>query len=225
MREVASIWSIYLGTIDSSDNLLRAPWWTGEDEACEKTVLRLYCIPFFLMQKWYISFLPVALYSYFFIYGVRLRLWTAATNGHTVHPPDNMSLKSDGGMILTGKNRRNRRKTCPSATLSTINPHGLTRAWTWARAVRGRRLTAWAMAQLKPGVLKNFLTESKIRNRLSARGRQGKFIETSWFFVERPRSIVILQSFNICFSFCCWDSHSSLQVLISETQNSYWRSS
>jgi hypothetical protein len=41
-----------------------------------------------------------------------------------------------------------RRKTCPSATLSTIN---LT--WTWpgiepeASVVRGRRLTAWAMAR------------------------------------------------------------------------------
>jgi hypothetical protein len=33
-----------------------------------------------------------------------------------------MSSESDGGMILTGKNRRTRRKTCPSATLSTINP-------------------------------------------------------------------------------------------------------
>jgi hypothetical protein len=33
-----------------------------------------------------------------------------------------MSLESDGGMILTGGNRRTRRKTCPSATLSTTNP-------------------------------------------------------------------------------------------------------
>jgi hypothetical protein len=33
-----------------------------------------------------------------------------------------MSLESDGGMILTGKHRRTRRKTCPSATLSTTNP-------------------------------------------------------------------------------------------------------
>jgi hypothetical protein len=33
-----------------------------------------------------------------------------------------MSLGSDDGMILTGKNRRTRRKTCPSATLSTTNP-------------------------------------------------------------------------------------------------------
>jgi hypothetical protein len=33
-----------------------------------------------------------------------------------------MSLESDGGMILTGENRRTRRKTCPSATLSITNP-------------------------------------------------------------------------------------------------------
>jgi hypothetical protein len=33
-----------------------------------------------------------------------------------------MSMKSDGGMILTGENRRTRRKTCPSATLSTNDP-------------------------------------------------------------------------------------------------------
>jgi hypothetical protein len=37
-------------------------------------------------------------------------------------PPDDMSLESDGGIILTGENRRTRRKTCPSATLSTTNP-------------------------------------------------------------------------------------------------------
>jgi hypothetical protein len=33
-----------------------------------------------------------------------------------------MSLESDGGMILTGENRRTRRETCPSATLPTTNP-------------------------------------------------------------------------------------------------------
>jgi hypothetical protein len=41
---------------------------------------------------------------------------------HITHSPDGMSLESDGGMILTGENRRTRRKTCPSATLSTTNP-------------------------------------------------------------------------------------------------------
>jgi hypothetical protein len=53
---------------------------------------------------------------------LRLRLWTAATKGHIVHPPYDMSTENDGGMILTGENRRTRRKTCPSATLSTTNP-------------------------------------------------------------------------------------------------------
>jgi hypothetical protein len=33
-----------------------------------------------------------------------------------------MSLERDGGMILTGENRRTGTKTCPSATLSTKNP-------------------------------------------------------------------------------------------------------
>jgi hypothetical protein len=33
-----------------------------------------------------------------------------------------MSMENDGGMILTGENQRTRRKTCPSATLSTTNP-------------------------------------------------------------------------------------------------------
>jgi hypothetical protein len=33
-----------------------------------------------------------------------------------------MGMENDGGMILTGENRRTRRKTCPSATLTTRNP-------------------------------------------------------------------------------------------------------
>jgi hypothetical protein len=33
-----------------------------------------------------------------------------------------MSMESHGGMTLTGENRRTRRKTRPSATLSTTNP-------------------------------------------------------------------------------------------------------
>jgi hypothetical protein len=50
-------------------------------------------------------------------------------------------------MKLTGENRSTRRKTCPSATLSTTNP-------TWADPGskpglrgEGRRLTTWAMAR------------------------------------------------------------------------------
>jgi hypothetical protein len=32
-------------------------------------------------------------------YGVRPRLWTAAINGHNVHPPHDTSLESDGETI------------------------------------------------------------------------------------------------------------------------------
>jgi hypothetical protein len=45
-------------------------------------------------------------------------------NGPVVHPPDDMSMVSHGGKVLTGENRITWRKTCPSTT-STINP-------TWA---------------------------------------------------------------------------------------------
>jgi hypothetical protein len=33
-----------------------------------------------------------------------------------------MSVESHGGMILRGESQRTQRGTCPSATLSTINP-------------------------------------------------------------------------------------------------------
>jgi hypothetical protein len=42
--------------------------------------------------------------------------------------------------------------TCPSATLFTQILHGMTQDWTRASAVRGRRLTAWAMARPKGGL-------------------------------------------------------------------------
>jgi hypothetical protein len=41
-----------------------------------------------------------------------------------------------GRMILTGENRRTRRKTCPSTTFSTINSTGFTWSRTQAAAVR-----------------------------------------------------------------------------------------
>jgi hypothetical protein len=31
-------------------------------------------------------------------------------------------MENDGGMIMTGENRRTRRNTCPNATLSSTNP-------------------------------------------------------------------------------------------------------
>jgi hypothetical protein len=48
-----------------------------------------------------------------------------------------MSMKNDGGIIMTGENRRTQRKTCRSAILSTTNP-----TWTEPGAnpgIRGER--------------------------------------------------------------------------------------
>jgi hypothetical protein len=41
---------------------------------------------------------------------------------HITYSPHDISLESDGGVIMTGENRRTQRKSCPSATLSTTNP-------------------------------------------------------------------------------------------------------
>jgi hypothetical protein len=46
-----------------------------------------------------------------------------------------------GGIIFTAESWRTLRKTCPSATLSTTNPTGLTRAQTRDAAVRGQLLS------------------------------------------------------------------------------------
>jgi hypothetical protein len=54
--------------------------------------------------------------------GVRLCLWTAATNGPTVHPQDYIWVWSHGRMILTRETWRTWKEICPSAILSTTNP-------------------------------------------------------------------------------------------------------
>jgi hypothetical protein len=60
---------------------------------------------------------PLYIHTYMFIY-----LNYNHQCAYCSPPDDNMSMESDGGMILTGENRRTRKKTCPSATLSTTNP-------------------------------------------------------------------------------------------------------
>jgi hypothetical protein len=67
-------------------------------------------------------------------------LWPC--NSPVVHPPDDIWVWSPGGMILTEENWRTRRRTYPSAALSTINP-------TWnvlgLSAVRAQQITTRAM--------------------------------------------------------------------------------
>jgi hypothetical protein len=60
-----------------------------------------------------------------------------------------MSIENDGGMILTGKNRRTRRETCRSATLSTTN-----RTWIEPGANPGLRRKTPATNHLSHGMAK-----------------------------------------------------------------------
>jgi hypothetical protein len=60
-----------------------------------------------------------------------------------VHLPEYMSMEGHNGMILTGE-----ANPVPMLLFQPRTPHGITRRWTVATAVRGRRPTAWAMARL-----------------------------------------------------------------------------
>jgi hypothetical protein len=64
-----------------------------------------------------------------------------------------MSIKSHGGMILTGKTEEHREKPVPVPRCPPQIPHGLTHVWTQASTVRGWQLTAWPMVQAYISVL------------------------------------------------------------------------
>jgi hypothetical protein len=74
------------------------------------------------------------------VMGLRLGLWTATTSRHSVHPADEVSSESDVGMIYWQE------KPVPVPLCPPQIPRGLTRARTRDSAVRGPRLTAWAIA-------------------------------------------------------------------------------
>jgi len=59
------------------------------------------------------------------------------------------NVESNGGMILTGENVRTRRKSCPSAILSTTNPTWTDRVWTRAFVLHQRRSLPWVCVLLK----------------------------------------------------------------------------
>jgi hypothetical protein len=80
--------------------------------------------------------------------GVRWCLWTAVTNRPIVHPPRDISVWSS---IMAWhwkiKAEEPGDKPVPRLLCPQQISHGLTRAWTLESAVRGRWLTAWAMAR------------------------------------------------------------------------------
>jgi hypothetical protein len=59
----------------------------------------------------------------------------------------NISVESNSGMILTGKNLESQKKAMPVSLHPPQIPHGLIRARTSSSAVSGRRLTVWTMGR------------------------------------------------------------------------------
>jgi hypothetical protein len=70
----------------------------------------------------------------------------AAVQRHSLIPSKSI-MESQGGVIVTGESRRTRRKPVPVPQCPPQIPHGPTQARILASAVRGRQLSAWAMAR------------------------------------------------------------------------------
>jgi hypothetical protein len=87
----------------------------------------------------YLQIIP-DLHQLFFICGLRPRLWTAATNGHIIHPPDDEFEEPQWNDIDRGKqkNSENNLSQCHFIHLKSWIDSG-------ANPMKGRRLTAWAM--------------------------------------------------------------------------------
>jgi hypothetical protein len=81
---------------------------------------------------------------------VRLRLWTAVTNGHIVHPADDTRVsRATVELYWQGKTEEIGEKPVPVPLHPPQITHGLTRARTQASAVRGRRVTRCAHTSFK----------------------------------------------------------------------------
>jgi len=104
-------------------------------------------------------------------------------NRPLVQPHIVVYMESHGGMILTGENRKTRRETCPSATLSTTNP-----TWTDPGANPGLSGERPATNRLSHGMAKLFISHTLIRNN-----------ETRHINIQQAREKPFLQSYVITF--------------------------
>jgi hypothetical protein len=120
------------------------------------------------------------------------------------------SVQSHGGVLLTGENRRTRRETCLSATLSTADATWTGPGTNPSLPVRGRRLTVRAMA--RPTVVAEANVSSlRGRRRLSCHVSHLIFLDwtlyrsflrsqrlTEWLPADVAVSPIIESTFSLC---------------------------
>jgi hypothetical protein len=100
-----------------------------------------------LIWLFYFTYRPDADWLIDCFYVVRLRLWTAATNGHIVHPTDMGVCRATVEWYWQGKTEEFGEKPVPVPLHPPQIPHGMARTQTRDRAVKDRWLTAWPMAR------------------------------------------------------------------------------
>jgi hypothetical protein len=83
------------------------------------------------------------------VHGVRLRLWTATTNGPMANPLDDIwAWKATVEWYWQGESKELGENLVPVPFCPPKVQHGLTRTQARTFAMRGLRLTGWAMARL-----------------------------------------------------------------------------
>jgi hypothetical protein len=102
---------------------------------------------------------------------------------------------SNGGMIYLQGKPKNSEKTCLVPLCPSQIPHGLTRARTRAYAVRGQRLTAWAMARPPKACSWSYMcTFSTYRFTSLSHGQTYSYHSSgcSLLWLSRPTAVVVI---------------------------------
>jgi hypothetical protein len=126
--------------------------------------------------------------------GVRLRLWTAATVGPTIHPPgDIWGRKATVECYWQRKTEKLWENPVQVPLCPPKTPHGLTRERTRTSRVWGRRVTAWAMARPFVGHLKSSYYASR-QSKLIQRYNFGTVETGSHSYLWQCSPFVLLES-------------------------------
>jgi hypothetical protein len=123
-----------------------------------------------------------------------------------------------GGIILAGENWRTRRKSCPSATLSTTNPTVWNRARAKAAAVRVRRLTTWA---IKDRLVKG-ITVSDMYRPYPLQFSLFNTIFAPHFYFKRKHRLMVLASLCVSTTPKCFLNNRAYALCVIIQSHAAW---